>query len=189
MACAGFIFPHWCSLSGRSVAHRAFTSSTHSGSKRFFMEMLGPHFKNALTACPRNQPSIVRSRFHESALRFRRSASGAPSGISRSTSPCVLSHTGTALASSSCPSLVSCKMRLRRSPGSGEIFTSPRRSNGFNAAVNVVRSIASREATGPIGGGMGRLSDIKRENCPLVSPNGRNASSNRRASERAARCT
>jgi hypothetical protein len=30
---------------------------------------------------------------------------------------------------------------------------------------------------------------IKRENCPSVSPNGRNASSNRRASARAARCT
>jgi len=47
------------------------------------------------------------------------------------------------------PSPVSVKMRLRRSDGSCDISTNPRRSRGFNAAVNVVRSIASKDATGP----------------------------------------
>jgi hypothetical protein len=84
---------------------------------------------------------------------------------------------------------VSFKIRLRRSNEPGSILTSPRRSSGFKAAVNVVRSIASSDATGPIAGGSGRFNDIKSENCPFVSPKGRNASSNRRAKERAARCT
>jgi hypothetical protein len=35
--------------------------------------------------------------------------------------------------------------------------------------------------------GLARLSDINRENWPLVSPSGRNAASNRRATARAAR--
>jgi hypothetical protein len=68
-------------------------------------------------------------------------------------------------------------------------LTNPRRSSGFNAAVSVVRSIASKDATGPMGGGSGRFRDIKSENCPFVSPNGRNTSSKRRANARAARCT
>jgi hypothetical protein len=114
---------------------------------------------------------------------------GSPLGISRSTSRWVLSQTGTALASNCWPLPLSCIIRLRLSAGSGEIFTSPRRTRGFNAAVNVVRSMASREATGPIGGGTGRLRDIKSENCPFVRSNGRSASSNRRAKLRAARCT
>ena len=38
-------------------------------------------------------------------------------------------------------------------------------SRGFSAAVSVVRSMPSRFATGPIGGGFGRFSDIRRENC------------------------
>jgi len=80
-------------------------------------------------------------------------------------------------------------MRLRRSEGSSETLTSPRRSNGLRAAVSVVRSIASRDATGPMDGGSGRFSEINNENWPFVSSNGRNASSKRRARRRAARWT
>lgn len=126
---------------------------------------------------------------HDSIPRFLRNSSGAPSGIRCSISRCVDSHTGTALASTSCPFAVSAKIRLRRSEGSWDILTNPRLCNGFRAAVSVVRSMASSEATGPMGGGSGRLRDIKSENCPLVRPKGRSTSSNCRASERAARCT
>jgi hypothetical protein len=59
----------------------------------------------------------------------------------------------------------------------------------LRAAVNVVRSIPSKEATVPMSGGLGRFKDIISENWPLVSPIGRNASSKRRASALAARCT
>src|SRR5271167_2587792 len=54
--------------------------------------------------------------------------------------------------------------RLRRSAGSEVTVTNPRRSNGFNAAVKVVRSIASRDAKSAIAGGAGRFSDISKEN-------------------------
>ena len=124
-----------------------------------------------------------------SARRFLRNSSGAPMGSAFSISSWVLCQTGTARSISSCPLAVRLKTRLRRSAGSGAIFTSPRRSRGLSAAVNVVRSIASREATGPIGGGSGRFSDMRRENCPLVRSNGRSTSSKRRARTRAARCT
>ena len=68
--------------------------------------------------------------------------------------------------------------RLRRSPGSAATVTNPRRSNGFNAAVNVVRSIASKDATAAIAGGSGRFNDISNENCPFVRSSDRSASSN-----------
>ena len=60
-------------------------------------------------------------------------------------------------------------MRVRRSDWSFSTFTNPRRSSGFKAAVKVVRSIASRDATGPIDGGSGRFRDIKRE-LPVCQP-------------------
>jgi hypothetical protein len=119
----------------------------------------------------------------------RRNRSAPPSGISFSISSWVLCQTGKARASNRRPLSVSINIRLRRSAGSGEIFTSPRCSSGFKAAVSVVRSIESNDATGRIDGGSGRLSDINSENCPFVSSNGRKASSNLRASARAARCT
>ena len=53
--------------------------------------------------------------------------------------------------------------------------------------MSVVRSIARSAATEPIDGALGRFSDISSENCPLVSPTGRSASSKRRARARAAR--
>ena len=121
--------------------------------------------------------------------RLVRSRSASPSGISFSISPCTFCQTGTARASNPLPFAVSNSIRLRRSAGSGETFTSPRCSSGFKAAVRVVRSIASNDATGRIDGGSGRFNDINSENCPFVSSNGRNASSNFRASARAARCT
>jgi len=137
------------------------------------------------------RPEIWRNagKFQASARKLRRSASGASPGIVRSTSSCVLFHTGSARASRLRPFMVSFKMRLRPSAGSGTILTNPPRSSGFKAAVKVVRSIPSNPATGTIPGGSGRFSDISSENCPLVSPNGRSASSNRRANARAARCT
>jgi len=118
-----------------------------------------------------------------------RSRFAVPSGMGRSTSSWVLFHTGTAWASRRRPLTVSLRMRLRRSAGSGDTSTSPRRSSGFSAAVSVVRSIASNDATGAMDGGAGRLSDMSRENWPLVSSNGRSASSKRLANARAARCT
>ena len=45
------------------------------------------------------------------------------------------------------------------------------------------------DATAAMSGGSGRFRDIIRENCPFVSPTGRRASSKRRASALAARCT
>ena len=65
----------------------------------------------------------------------------------------------------------------------------PGPTNGMRAAVNVVLSISSSDATAPMSGSSGRLRDIINENCPLVSPLGRSASSERRASALAARCT
>ena len=124
-----------------------------------------------------------------SARRFLRNSSGASMGSTFSICSCVLRQTGTARSSRACPFAVRLNTRLRRLDGSGAIFTRPRRSRGLSAAVSVVRSMAKREATGPIAGGSGRLSETSRENWPLVSSNGRNASSKRRARTRAARCT
>jgi len=103
-------------------------------------------------------------RVHEIARRASRSPFGAPSGMSASTLRCVLSHTGTARSSNSCALGVSARRRLLPSAGSGDTLTSPRRSSGFSAAVSVVRSMARREATGPIGDGSRRFRDISREN-------------------------
>lgn len=125
----------------------------------------------------------------EMARRLFRRAFQSKVGTSFSISSCVRCHTGTARARSLRPFSVRMRTRLRRSDGSDSTVTRPRRSRGFNAAVRVVRSMASREATGPIGGGSGLFSDMSSENCPLVSSKGRSASSKRRASARAARCT
>jgi hypothetical protein len=76
---------------------------------------------------------------------------------------------------------------LRLSFSSTDTVTRPRRSSGFKLAVSVVRSMASNAATLPMPGGLGRLSDISRENWPFVRPKGRSASSKRRATARAAR--
>ena len=64
--------------------------------------------------------------------------------------------------------------------------TNPRRSSGFNAAVNGA-IIASKDATSAIAGGSGRFSDISNENWPFV----RSKRSQRfvKAPGRAARCT
>jgi hypothetical protein len=62
------------------------------------------------------------------------------------------------------PLVVKAIIRLRRSPGSLVTLTNPRRSNGFNAAVNVVRSMASKDATSAIAGGSGRFNDMSKEN-------------------------
>ncbi len=112
-----------------------------------------------------------------------------PSGRSASISRCVLCQMGTARTSKLRPFAVRVVRRLRRSVASAATLTRPRRCNGLRAAVNVVRSIARRDATAAIPGASGRFRDIISENCPLVRPSGRRASSKRRASALAARCT
>jgi len=135
-----------------------------------------------------NQREIDKHRCQRMACRLLRSAFQSVAGSTFSISTCVLCQVGRARASRRLPLSVRTRTRLRRSAGSFRTLTRPRRCSGFRAAVSVVRSMASREATGPIGGGSGRLRDISKENCPFVSPWGRSASSKRRARTRAARC-
>ena len=104
-----------------------------------------------------------------------------PGANGRSISACVCCHSGNAAASRSQPAGVSSSRRLRRSSGSWMIVTRPRRSSGLSAAVSVVRSIASSDATDFIGAGWGRFSDISSENWPLVRSSGRSTSSKIRA--------
>jgi hypothetical protein len=137
---------------------------------------------------------IVAARFRrtgvqESVCKFFRRRSGSPGPRRASSAAWVLVHTGTARANNCLPCGVNSSRRARWSPWSVVILIRPRRRSGFRAAVKVVRSIASKDATAPIVGASGRLSDIISENCPLVRPSGRSAVSKRRASARAARCT
>jgi hypothetical protein len=124
----------------------------------------------------------------DKARKLLRSRLGSPFGRRPSISWWVRSQIGMALANKVIPLGVRAIKRRRRSPGAAATLTSPRRSNGFNAAVNVVRSIASKEATSAIAGGARRFSDMSNENCPFVRSSRRSAASNRRASARAARC-
>jgi hypothetical protein len=126
---------------------------------------------------------------HERARRLFRSRSASPSRRSASTATWFFFQIGTARASALRPFTVSAIRRPRRSTGSATIRTNPRRCKGLRAAVNVVRSIASSDATAFIPGGSGRFRDTMSENCPLVRPTGRSASSKRRASALAVRCT
>lgn len=153
------------------------------GLRRLLKHTIRP-YRSATDVCAQKGRSI-----QQRARSARLNSSGSPSGMSSSSSWCVCSHTGIARIRIACPLLVSCRVRLLRSDGSAEILTKPRLSNGFKAAVSVVRSMASRDATGPIGGGAGRFSAMSRENCPFVRSNGRSTSSKRRANARAARCT
>jgi hypothetical protein len=114
---------------------------------------------------------------------------GSPSGRTPSICRWVRSQIGTARLNNLIPLGDRASNRLRRSAVPVVTVTNPRRSNGFNAAVNVVRSIASKDATSAIAGGSGRFSDISNENCPFVRFSDRSASSKRRAKARAARCT
>jgi hypothetical protein len=126
---------------------------------------------------------------HKSTRKVLRSRSDSPGARRASTAACSLRHTGTALASNFFPRGVNSSRRARWSCWFGVILSSPRRLSGFSAAVKVVRSIASKDATAPIVGASGRFKDIINENCQLVRPSGRNALSNCRARARAARCT
>ena len=142
----------------------------------------------------RRSHEIVCSRFRyagvqEIARKFLRRRSGSPEPRRSSTVKWVLAHTGKARASNFLPRGVSTSRRARWSRWSGVILIRRRRCSGFRAAVKVVRSIASSDATAPIVGASGRFKDIIRENCPFVIPSGRNALSKRRARARAARCT
>jgi len=121
--------------------------------------------------------------------KFFRRRSGSPDPRRASTAAWVLVHAGTARASNFLPCEVNASRRARWSLWSELILTRPRRCSGFKAAVRVVRSIASNDATAPMVGAAGRFNDIIRENCPFVRPSGRSAWSKWRASARAARCT
>jgi hypothetical protein len=125
----------------------------------------------------------------QSARRLFRKRSKSPSCRRASTAVWVLLQTGTARASNLRPFAVRVNRRPRPSAGSVVILSRPRRRKGLRAAVKVVRSIASSKATAAIPGGFGRFRDIISENCPFVRPSGRIASSKRRASALAARCT
>jgi hypothetical protein len=57
----------------------------------------------------------------------------------------------------------------------------------LNAAVNVVRSVASKEAKSANPESSCRLINISKMNWPFVRPSGRNSVSKRRVSARAAR--
>jgi hypothetical protein len=118
-----------------------------------------------------------------------RRRSGSPSGKRPSISWWVRCQIGTPLANNVIPFGVRAIKRLRRSPEPVATVTNPRRCNGFKAAVNVVRSIANKDATAVMAGGSGRFSDISNENCPFVRSRDRSASSKRRARALAARCT
>jgi hypothetical protein len=125
----------------------------------------------------------------ESARKLFRRRSESPAGRSASTAAWVFLQTGTARESNLRPFAVRVIRRPRPSAGSAVTLIMPRRCNGFRTAVRVVRSIPSRDATAAIPGGSGRFRDIISENCPLVRPSGRRASSKRRASALADRCT
>jgi hypothetical protein len=125
----------------------------------------------------------------ESARKLFRRRSESPSLRSASTAVWVFVQTGTARASNPCPFAVSVIRRPRPSAGSAVTLTRRRRHKGFRAAVKVVRSMASSKATAAIPDGFGRFRDIISENWPFVRPIGRSASSKRRASALAARCT
>jgi hypothetical protein len=128
-----------------------------------------------------------RAGVQESVRRFFRRRSGSPGPRRASTAAWVLVHTGTARASNFLPCGVNCSTRARWSSWSVVILIRLRRRSGFRAAVKVVRSIASNEATAPIVGGSGRFKDTISENCPLLRPSGRSALSKHRASARAPR--
>ena len=125
----------------------------------------------------------------ESVRKFFRRRSGSPGPRRASIAAWVLVHAGTARASNLLPCGVNSSRRARWSSFGVAILTRRRRCSGFKAAVKVVRSIASNDATAPIVGASGRFKDIIRENWPFVRPSGRSALSKRRASARAARST
>jgi hypothetical protein len=143
----------------------------------------------AIIACSRRVCRFQQTAVQEIMRKFFRRRSGSPRSRRVSTAAWVLIHTGTARASNSFPRGVNSSRRARLSSRFVVILIKPRRRSGFRAAVKVVRSIASNDATAPIVGGSGRFKDIINENCPLVRPSGRRALSKYRASARAARCT
>jgi len=130
-----------------------------------------------------------RTGVQESLRKFFRRRSGSPGPRRASTAASELVQTGAARASNFLPCGVNFSRRVRWSSWSVVILIRLRRRSGFSAAVRVVRSIASNDATAPIVGASGRFKDIISENCPFVRPSGRSTLSKCRASARAARCT
>ncbi len=150
-----------------------------------------------LSGCEHSNKFILRGRFcgrrgfrrhQERARRFFRRRSGFWSRRRASTARWVLCQMGTA-----CDEQGSSLWGERHQTGAAVggvavILTRPRRCKGLRAAVRVVRSIASSDATDAMPGGSGRFRDIMSENWPFVRLTGRSASSKRRASALAARC-
>ena len=130
---------------------------------------------------------LRRTGVQESVRRFFRRRSGSPGARRASTAAWVRFQTGTARASNVLPCGVNSSRRARWSSWGVVILIRLRRRSGLRAAVRVVRSIASNDATAPMVGASGRFKDIISENCPLVKRSGRSALSKCRASARAAR--
>ena len=148
------------------------------------------HLHNNRSVCFGFLPgSFRRAGAQDSVRKFFLRRSGSPGPRRASTAAWVLVHTGTARANNFFPCGVSSSRRARLSLWSVVTLIRRRRCSGLRAAVKVVRSIASNDATDPIVAASGRFNDIISENCPFVRPRGRNAVSKRRASVRAARCT
>ena len=95
-----------------------------------------------------------RTGVQESVRKFFRRRSGSPAPRRASTAAWVLVHIGTARASNFLPWGVNSSRRARWSSRLVVILIRLRRRSGFTAAVKVVRSIASNDATAPIVGAL-----------------------------------
>ena len=115
-----------------------------------------------LSLSPRGQRGLPQPL--DKALKLPRRRFGSLFGTSPSISWWVPSQIGTALANRVLPFGVRVIQLLPRSPGSAATVTNPGLPNGFRAAVNLVRSIATKDATAAIAGGWGRFSDVSSEN-------------------------
>ena len=124
----------------------------------------------------------------ESARRNPRPGGAAPAGSDASSTACSRRQIVSACCRASWPLGVIVTKRRRRSPAPSLISISPRRSSGFKSAVTLVRSIASNPLSPPMDCDAFPAMNIKAEYCPLVSPTGCNARSNRRPRRLAARC-
>ncbi len=84
----------------------------------------------------------------------------------------------------SSPASVKAMRRARASCSSADTRSSARRESGLRFLVTVVRSIPSASASSPMVGEPRYLSAMRTENCQLLIPSGRNASSKRRPMSR-----
>ncbi len=120
-----------------------------------------PQGWSLLSLSPRGQRGLPQPL--DKALKLLRRRSGLHSELAPRSPGGGRSQIGTALANRVLRFGVRVIQRLRRSSGSAATVTNPGLSNGFRAAVYLVRSIATKDATAAIAGGWGRFSDISSE--------------------------